>query len=459
MGSEFFGLWSILYAVIQIASVGTAGMSAIVNKFASESNPDPNKYFGEVIAGGAAIVLPLALLSAVILFALRGFIVSNLSTSSAELQVQFGIAILIIAVSLIPQFLSRVFQGFLFSQLKHHLAKQIDIYYVIAMWIGVVFISLREKNLVLIAAWCLLTSFLALFAYIIISKRISNYFLKLNLSIVRKMLKFSAFLFNETLAITLFQQMDTVLVGIVLGPSLAGVYSVGTSVSVRLSSLTGQVTDVMIPYASLKDSLKDHQKLFSVFRKLSHYVNLLVALLGGAAILWMNELLSVWISPDYASRYSNYYRILIIAYNILSLARPAHQTLTGMGKVKVTSITYTITTFLFLISLYFLSKQFGLLGATLANCTMFLLLFYNIYTYYLLKAKNPWSNFLADLGYGLFLPILTSLIIFFIPGLGIKILLTGIFIAFYIIVYQKDTWLKAEVKKIISTVTLKGKNI
>ena len=47
---------------------------------------------------------------------------------------------------------------------------------------------------------------------------------------------------------------------------------VGTSVGLRMSLVTGQATDVMIPYASLQDSLKDNVRLLATFRRLSRYV-------------------------------------------------------------------------------------------------------------------------------------------------------------------------------------------
>lgn len=451
MGSEFYGLWVILYAVIQIAGVGTAGMSSIVNKFASESHLDTKKNFGEIIAGGVTIVLFLAILTALILLAVQNLIVANLKISSYATQIQFKNAIFIITLSLVPQFLSRVYQGFLFSQIKYNLAKQIELFYQIALWSGIVLISIWQKNLVLIAMWCLVVSILSLAAYVLAVKHTSVYQFKINFTIIRSMLKFSAYLFTESLAIALFQQMDTVVVGMVLGPSIAGIYSVGTSVSVRLSSVTGQITEVMIPYASLKDSLNDHQKLYSTFRKLSHYVSLIVSLIGAAAIIWMNELLTLWISADYGLKYSNFYRILIIAYCFLSLARPAHQTLTGMGKVKVTSITYSLTTFLMLTSLYLLSQRLGFLGAVLSDCAMILLLFYNIYTYHLLNAKKPWRDFFTDLGVGLFSPVIIYVVIIFVPGLGIKISLSLLYLVFCIYIFLKDTWLKSELKNLMRT--------
>jgi O-antigen/teichoic acid export membrane protein len=38
MGNEFFGLWSIIFAIAQFTNIGTLGIGSIVNKFASENN-------------------------------------------------------------------------------------------------------------------------------------------------------------------------------------------------------------------------------------------------------------------------------------------------------------------------------------------------------------------------------------------------------------------------------------
>ena len=73
MGDEFFGLWSILYAIILLSNIGTLGISSIVNKFASEAHPEVHRadYFNQVLTGGIAIVLPMAALAAAALMAYR----------------------------------------------------------------------------------------------------------------------------------------------------------------------------------------------------------------------------------------------------------------------------------------------------------------------------------------------------------------------------------------------------
>jgi O-antigen/teichoic acid export membrane protein len=212
-------------------------------------------------------------------------------------------------------------------------------------------------------------------------------------------------MFLENLAISLFQQFDKVVVGITQGPVIAGVYSIGTSLALRLSMVTGQATEVMIPYASLQETLDDRQKLFAVFRRLSRYVSLLLAVMSSLMIIWMYDLLSLCISLDYASLYANGFRILVIAYNLLSLCRPAHQTLTGIGKVKFTALVYLFSTFLMLVGLFFFSHAFGFIGAVTSNLAMILLLVFNLFIYFTFESPLQWRHVFADLQLGLFLPI------------------------------------------------------
>lgn len=448
LGEEFYGLWAILHAIVQIAGVGTAGISSIVNKFASEAHVNSASAYGKVITSGIIIVVILAFVSAAILILIKGVIINNIEISSSLYRRQFDYAITITAFSLIPLFVSRVFQGFLFSKLQHNLAKQIELYHQIALWGGVVLLSIWQKNLVFIGLWSATISLLVLIAYFVSVKRKFAFTFTSDKTLIRSMLNFSGYLFIEQLSITMFQQLDVLIVGMILGPATAGIYSVGTSIGVRLSSAIGQITEVMIPYASLKDSLQDHQKLYYTYRKLSYYVSLLVALIGSYSIIWMHELLTLWISADYAEKYSAFYQILIIAYSFISLTRPAHQTLTGMGKIKITSILYLFTTLLMFGFLYLLASNFGFLGAVLSKVVMLLLGVYILYTYRLLQKNINWKHSLRDLGLGLFSPVLFFLVISLFPSIYAKIGLSVILVVFYVFIFLNDRWIKAEFEKI-----------
>ncbi|MGD0708233.1 MAG: oligosaccharide flippase family protein [Anaerolineaceae bacterium] len=442
MGKEFYGLWAVLNAVIGFSTIGTLGISSIVNKFAAESTPlGQEKSGSSILAAGFAIITPMALLTAGILWLIRNLIAGNLAMSSL-LEHQFETAIAICIIGIIPQFLSRVPQGFLLSQLKNNLVRFFDFIASVFPLIGAVIICAFQKNLIWIAYCFTSIQFLTLFLYLIAVRQNLHLSLHLKGQIIHNMLGFSFFMFVESLAIALFQNFDRVLVGFILGPAIAGVYSVGTSVGLRISQITGQVTDTMIPYASLKNSLEDHEALYQTFRKLSQYIGLMVAIIASLCIIWMREILTIWISSSYAESYSTVFSVLILAYGFLSLSRPGDQTLTGLGQVKFASITYLLSTIIMLSGLYFLSQNVGLFGAAVANTFMILLVVMNLRAYQLLHHKIDWQHVFADLKWGILLPLLAYVAILFQPNEYLKICYTLVLIGYVTILVSKDNYLR-----------------
>jgi O-antigen/teichoic acid export membrane protein len=442
MGEEFYGVWAVLNSVIVFSTIGTLGISSIVNKFAAERTTlEWEKPEGNILVSGFVIIIPMALLTAGILWLGRNLIARNLEMSPF-LKQQFKDALTICIIGIIPQFLSRVPQGFLLSQLKNNLVRSFDFISSVFPLLGAIVICTFQKNLIWIAYCFTGIQFFVFFLYLGAVRK----YLRLNpypiLPIVHKMLGFSFFMFVESIAIALFQNFDRVLLGFILGPAIAGVYSVGTSVGLRISQITGQITDTMIPYTSLKNSLDDHETLYQTFRKLSQYISFMIATIASLCIIWMREILTVWISASYAKQYSMVFSVLILAYAFLSLSRPGDQTLTGLGKIKFASITYFSSTVIMLSGLYFFSQKIGLFGAALANTLMILLLFMNLRVYKILHHKIDWKHVLKDLQWGIIFPLLAYAVIFFQPSWYIKAFFTALVSVFVIIMVSKDSYLK-----------------
>jgi O-antigen/teichoic acid export membrane protein len=450
MGEVFYGLWSVLNAIMVFSTIGTLGINAIVTKFASEKSADGQE--NNILLSGFIIILPMAVLTILILFLSKNLIVDNIEMTSS-LRTEFKIAMEICFLGIIPQFLSRVPQGFLLSQLKNNIVRALDLISSVGPLVGGVIVCLFQKNLIWIAICYSAIQFLVFISYLIAIRKNWRFVISPNWLIVRKMFSFSVFTFLESFAISLFQNFDRVIVSFVLGPAIAGVYSVGNSIGTRLSQITGQVTDTMIPYASLKDSVNDHQALYLTYRKMSQYISFLIGVIASLGIIWMRELLSIWISPSYAGKYSMVFCVLILAYAFLSLARSGDQTLTGLGKVKFAAITYLIASTLMLSGVYFFSKGFGLFGAGAANLIMILLLIMNIKTYQLLNKKIEWKHVIADIGLGIALPLISFILINFLPNIYVKGLCTLLLFGFIVILFYKDEY----IKKLIITLGKKFK--
>ena len=454
MGGEFYGLWMILFAVGQLSVIGTFGISSIVNKFASEENETQDTQ-SAILSSAIVIVLCMALAAAVILFFLRSFLAENINPSPIYFS-QFKIALAVYALMIIPQFLIRVFQGFFLSQIMNRFARTMDLLNSLLPLLGGVLLALLYKNLIILAAWNLLVSLLVLALYVFKTRQIIVLHWMPTRAMIKRMLNFSVFMFIESAAVILFQQFDRLLVAFTLGPAASGVYSVATGAASRISMIAGNITEVLVPYASRKHSQDENDALERIVGKASFYVSLIVALVGGLLIIWMKELLSLWISPEYAAANSGLFCVIILAYSILSLSRPAHQTLVGMGKVKRTALTYLTASVVMLAAVYGLSLRLGLPGAGIANLAMAALLGMNFYLYRWFNRRRVWQRFLTDLALGI-LPLVLALIFF---GLGFswhyKLLYSILLLILTISLLFKDPDFIQSVKLVWAKLTNRG---
>ena len=404
MGEEFYGLWVILNSILLFSNVGMLGMGMIVNKFASEVGEEAYPA-NSILSTGFALLLPVACLAALTIWLLRDWIVVQMGVDAA-LQEQFRLALVFTAISVIPQFLSRVLHGYLLSQLKNLQSRWIEFAVNFALWTGATIIAALLQDLVWMAAWGLVVQAAGMLSLMALVFPQVGFRWELDRSLLRKMLDFSGFTFLQSIANILFQHFDRILVGFVLGPAAAGVYSVGNSVALRLSIVSGQAAEVMLPYASKKGSVQDRTALYQTFRQLNQFIGILIGALAALLILWMEPILAVWISQDYARNYAAIFRILILAYVFMSVCRSGHQTLTGIGKIKAISLIYIGSSLLMLLGLYLLASRFGLVGAALANLLMVFLLLFNILVYPELTGRLPIGAVAWDLLLALGFPAL-----------------------------------------------------
>jgi O-antigen/teichoic acid export membrane protein len=442
MGLEFYGLWAILTAILLFSSVGTLGMSVVVNKFGAEEGESALKH-DAIITAGATILFPMATVIALILLLSRHWISYRL-VSDPVLQLQLSSALVFTALSLYPQFLSRVAQGYLFSQLRYDLAQMVETGTNIALWSGAVWIAWITHDLVWMAVWGFSIQVVSLSVYLTLMARRGVLRWRWELLALRRIGHFSLFTFIQSLAVSLFQNLDRIVVGFVLGPAVAGVYSVGTSVGLRLSIVTGQITDVLVPFASRKASLEQREGLYEVFREVSQIINLMLMVSGALLILWMDTILRYWISSEYSDAYANSFRILVVAYMLLSASRPGLQTLVGIGQVRLPAMIYLSSSVVMLISLFYASSSWGLAGAAGSNLWMILLLSNNVLALRYLGEPIKIKNALIDLFKLAIFPFTMYTLVVFIP---LNILLRLFMTCLAILIALIPAWRDAELRK------------
>jgi O-antigen/teichoic acid export membrane protein len=225
------------------------------------------------------------------------------------------------------------------------------------------------------------------------------------------MLYFSFLSWIGSLGIVMFQTLDRVLVGMSLGASAAGVYSIATGVALRLAALAGQLTQVLVPFASSYQAEGRLLEIQSAFRYASRFVACVLAAAASILVIWMDVILSVWVSPQFANDYAVVFRIIVICYGVYPMVRPAHQIAQGMGWLGVPTGILIGSGLLMLLALWTFAQSLGLTGVSIANSVNSLVLSINVYVGSRLGLR-PLASVGTDLGPPLLLLILAAIFAF-----------------------------------------------
>ena len=242
------------------------------------------------------------------------------------------------------------------------------------LWIGAVILGKNIADIEILAQWWVIVEFIILIGYsiwfyIFTIKKMRFQELKFSLppqNERREIIRFSSYSWLSSLGVSLFQSIDKVIVGLVLNPSAAG-YMERNQFGNTNNYDINEFAQVITPAVSKIDLKAELSKLQDIFHYLSQILSLLISSATLLSVIWIEEILSIWISPEFAADYALAFKILFIAYGVFTLANPAHRFLLGIGKIKVPAFTFLGASTLTLLIIYISGNVWGLVGAATAN--------------------------------------------------------------------------------------------
>ena len=180
-------------------------------------------------------------------------------------------------------------------------------------------------------------------------------------------------------------EIDTLVIGAMLGTAATGIYKIAKQFTVILAQLVEPVYQAIYPEMS-------HLAAEKRFTELKHIVAKTAIITGSATLLiWFGFILfGKWILNITAgAEYVQGWSVMIIymfAYVIWGFSFPLPAGLLAIGKAGKCLLGQLIALAVFLPSIYLLAVNFGLIGATCAQIVffvvyaVFMLLFFNKYT-------------------------------------------------------------------------------
>lgn len=155
---------------------------------------------------------------------------------------------------------------------------------------------------------------------------------------------------------------DRFFVSATVGPEQLPLYAIPQDVLLRLLLIPAALTGALLPLLAAMGAAEAAQAYRQTYRRVG-VVMLAVSLLAAASAY---PVLALWISADFARAALPVALVLCVGVWMNSLATVPYTLLHAKGNPRLTAIFHVVELLLYLLALWLLTAQFGLLGAALA---------------------------------------------------------------------------------------------
>jgi O-antigen/teichoic acid export membrane protein len=442
LGTEGYGLYSILISIIAFAVLSEWSISLTLNVFLSQDlaqdNADKSISISATLLISLFIIIGLAMLTTGILWSIAPFLpkwLKGLSSFDAH-NIVVGCRLLILIVW--PRLLHQYFIGIEQAYNKYALLNIITIGFNITQTVSILLMAYLYKTIfsILIAQIVISTLFVFVHAIICYRLELLKHFsidAPITISRVKYILGYSSRIWLGTIGSILFNQGDRLVIGNVLTPSAVGIYSAITSLVYQINSFSAtpvQPLMTIVSQTSLKESLIGNDSsllLISVLKAL--LLNVLISIgMGAFILLFSNEIVTSFFHVNTIKNQTIFdLKLIAIIYTLYSMNAVGFFILYAIKKETMTTLTTLLCGLLALLLISLLSTKYGLTGAILGNSIYILTLFLLYKGLTILKI--PWNSIFNIVKIPILLFIITLILAFTIDSFFYRCL-SAIFLFF-----------------------------
>lgn len=421
LGSESYGLQSLVNVIIGFLMVADMGLDIPVTKSVAEFRAKNETIkLNELLNSTLVIYLLIGCVGLIFLVGLSPILADYVFKVPDEYRDRsvyvFYLAGFGFVGGLFSMWGRAIFDGFL----RYDISNGINVISnLLSITIGTILV-VNGYGVVVYVLVRVAFTFLTGFAYLIVGKRLLQKFsVSINVSkTVWDMLKTQigyGFLLRISGIIT--SRLDQVLIGIWIGVAAVGYYSIPLLILTSLTGLLNSMTHYLFPQMSELSGTGKVEELKDLFIKASRYVGILAFVIYTPFIVFGSKFLHLWVGDSIANNSSTVFMFLLVA-GILSALSAAivNFYLVAIGRLNLFTKYILIRSGSIGLLMLFTISSIGLNGAGLA---MVFGSFLDIIYCFLIT-----RNFLKINVFSLFIGLYLKLtIISIVVGLGVKYLL------------------------------------
>ena len=185
-------------------------------------------------------------------------------------------------------------------------------------------------------------------------------------TVFEKILGFSFYTFISNLMASLTTRADKLVIGGVIGTEAVTFYQIPYTIAQMANGIIHTLVQIVFPRFSELVGLNDHDRLLSLYKKVTLIMLFISTLIEVALMSAGGEFLKIWISPEFAAKATLTLQIISIYFFLNSNIVTSYWLIQSKGNAKLIALISIFGATIYFIGLHYLGKHFGYNGAAAA---------------------------------------------------------------------------------------------
>lgn len=369
LGQERFGVLALAWVVMGYFGVFDFGMSRATTKFVSEHYArDEAEPLSELVWSSVVLHIVLGLLGGAVLATTTPWLTGSVLNIPTELLTETRVSFYLLALSVPFIVATAALRGVLEAVQRFDLVNLIKVPASVLSYLGPLLVLYFVRGLVAVVAFLVLTRVLVLFAHVFFCLRalpVLSRSPRLNASRVGPLMSFGGWLAVSSFVGPLVASIDRFMIGAFVSLSAVTLYTTPYEVVSKLTIFSASLLPVLFPAFSAMALDRAHELRGLYSRALKYLLVLIVPIVGGVLAL-AYELLSIWVTPDFALYAAPISQWLAVGILFNALAQAPLTVLQGIGRADVTAKIQLVQVPFYAGAVWFSIELAGVVGVAIA---------------------------------------------------------------------------------------------
>jgi len=370
LGVDRFGLLSLAQIIVGYFSLFDFGLGRATTKFVADSlGRDEPEAISSILYTAFLTQLVLGTAGGIVLFLATGMAMESLFRMPANLvgEARRMFSILSLSIPVITGTLS--IRGAIEASQRFDLVNLVKVpanillflIPAIAVFLG---INLPGIMILFILAWIA-----TLTAYFFLCRRIYPDLRTAKFAVEKKLLKplfsYGGWVLLSNVIVPVLNYSDRIVIGILVSVEAVGYYSVPYEVISRLNIIPVSVSAALFPAFAI-NLFKDKARSMEVYLNIMRWLTIILGSLSVTVIFIAKPFLGIWLGETFAQETVTVLQILSLGFFFNAIAQVPANLLDSIGRPDLKAKTLLLYTAPFLVLLWFLVSQYGIVGAAAA---------------------------------------------------------------------------------------------